>query len=437
MDGKIGMDSKLGHGSTFWFTAEFEKQFQNRDLQPETIVSIKNKKILIVDDNSTNRFFLEKQLRNWECLFKTAEDGQKALEILESNSSAEPFDIALIDMQMPGIDGEMLAEKIKNNPDFSNIILIMLTSVGKKGDVAKLKQIGCAAYLPKPVKPQLLYNCMLKAFTFYIQNKKEFITRHSLKEGKKQNIHILLAQNNIASQKLYLNILGKSGYKVDTVSNGLHAIKAYKTGKYNLILMQGEMSETSGFDAAKAIRAHEKTGKLKRTPIIGISDNALDEEKKRCLTSGMDEHIPKTIDSIKLIKIIEKWAEQNHTITNSVSNKKNEIIFNLKDALERAMDDKSFLEMVLGEFIKGLPLLINSMRQAIENNDKDALTRHAHSLKGSSANVGAKMITNTATSIETLGTDNDFNACGKKINELEKEVARFNEHINKIDWGKI
>ena len=437
MDGKIGMDSKPGHGSTFWFTAEFEKQFQNQDLQTEMSVSIKNKKILIVDDNATNRFFLEKQLRNWECIFETAESGQKALEILESNSSAEPFDIAVIDMQMPGIDGTMLAKKIKTTPDFSKIILIMLTSVGKKGDVAELKKIGCAAYLPKPVKPQLLYNCMVKAFSFYSQNKKEFITRHSLKEGKKQNIHILLAQNNIASQKLYLNILGKSGYKVDTVSNGVDAIKAYKTGKYNLILIQGEMSETSGFDAAKTIRTHEKTNRLKRTPIIGISDNSQTEEKKKCLTSGMDEHIPKTIDSINLIKIIEKWAEQNHTNINSVSNKKNEIIFNLKDALERAMDDKSFLEMVLDEFIKGLPLHINSMREAYENNDKDTLTQHAHSLKGSSANVGAKMITDIATSIETLGTDNDLNACDKKINELEKEVARFNEHINKIDWGKI
>ncbi|MCK5311185.1 MAG: response regulator [Desulfobacteraceae bacterium] len=437
MDGKIGMESKLGHGSTFWFTAEFEKQFRNSDMQPETLVSIKNKKILIVDDNATNRFFLEKQLKNWECIFDTAENGQKALEKIELRNSSDQFDIALIDMQMPGIDGETLAKKIKTNPDFSNIILIMLTSVGKKGDVAKLKKIGCAAYLPKPLNPHLLHNCILKAFTFYSQNKTEFITRHSLKEGKKQNICILLAQDNIASQKLYLNILGKSGYKVDTVSNGLDVLKAYKTGKYNLILMQGDMPETSGFDAAKKIRTHEKTKKLKRTPIIGISDNALSEERKKCLTSGMDEHIPKTIDSIKLIKIIEKQAEQNHTFSNSVSNNNNIIIFNLRDALARAMDDKSFLEMVLGEFIKGLPLHINSMKLAIENNDKNSLIRHAHSLKGSSANVGAKMITDSATSLETLGAGDDLNACDKKIDELEKEVAQFRKHINNIDWGKI
>ncbi|MCK5096543.1 MAG: response regulator, partial [Desulfobacteraceae bacterium] len=337
MNGKIGVDSKQGHGSSFWFTALFEKQTKNSEEKPIIFENIKNKKILIVDDNATNCYVLKKQVQSWECDFDIAENGKEALEKLTNNSSKQ-FDIALLDMQMPEMDGETLAKKIKSNPDFSNIILIMLTSLGQKGDGARLKKIGCAAYLPKPVKPSLLSDCIIKALTIYKQGQNEFITRYSLKEGKKQNIHILLAQDNIASQKLYVNILNKSGYRVDTVLSGHEAIKAFETGKYNLVLLNESLSEIDGFEVTKKIRTFEKQQRLKRTPILGITANAFSEDRERCLARGMNEQIPKTIDSIKLIAIIEKWAEKNRTFQKTISNKKEGAIFNLKDALERAMD---------------------------------------------------------------------------------------------------
>ncbi|MCK5541176.1 MAG: response regulator [Desulfobacterales bacterium] len=436
MNGKLGVESKLGHGSTFWFTALFEKQSQGLYKETATSENIKGKNILIVDDNTTNRFFLKKQVSAWECTFVEAINGKDALEKLANNTSRQ-FDIALLDMQMPEMNGEFLAQKIKSDPNFSNIILIMLTSVGKKGDVARLKKIGCAAYLPKPVKPHLLYDCIIKALTAYKQGKNEIITRHSLIEGKKQNVHILLAQSNITSQKMYLDILGKSGYKVDVVPNGVQAIEAFKTGKYNLILMNENMPEMNGFDATKNIRALEKQQGSKRIPILGITDNTMSQDRKKCLSLGMDDHLPKTIDSINLIKTIDKWAAQNQVFLKTLSPKNQGLIFNLEDALERAMDDKSFLEMILEEFMRGLPLHIDSIKEAILKEDKYSLIRESHSLKGSSSNVGAIGISSTAAELETAGTSDALSSCTKTLSKLENEVTRFCEHINKIEWRNI
>jgi PAS domain S-box-containing protein len=436
MNGKIGVESKPGHGATFWFTALFEKQSQGLYKEIATSESIKGKKILIVDDNDTNRLLLKKQIKTWECDFVEAINGKDAIKKLNSNTSKK-FDIAFLDMQMPEMNGEILAQKIKLNPEFSNIILIMLTSNGKKGDVARLKKIGCAAYLPKPVKPHMLYDCIISALTAHKQGQKQIITRHSLKEGTKQNIHILLAQNNIASQKLYLNILSQSGYKVKIASKRAEAIEAFKTGKYNLILMDENISELSGHDVTKEMRTLERQQKTKRVPILGITDSALRQDRKRCLSRGMDDQIPRMTDSIKLIKIIDKWAEKNQALLQTISNKNQGNVFNLKDALERAMDDKSFLKMILEEFIRGLPLHIDSIKEAVLKKDKYALIRTAHSLKGSSSNVGAVMISSTASELETAGTNDNLSSCTKTINKLDNEVTYFFEHINKIDWSKI
>ena len=437
MNGNMDLKTKEDHGSTFWFTALFEKQSKSSDIGPIATVNIKDIKILIVDHNTTDRFLLEKQLNGFKCNFDIAQSALEALEKIESSSSTKQFDIAILDMQMPGTNGETLAKKIKADPKFSDIILIMLTSVGKKGDGIRLKGIGCAAYLLKPLKPVLLHDCIIRAISIFRQGETEFITRHSLKEGKKQNVQILLAQDSIASQKLYLNILGKSGYKVDTAKNGSELINAYKTGKYNLILTQTDMQGMSGFEAARTIREHEKNKQLQHTPILGITANELSKDRKDCLASGMDDQIPKTLDSLKLIALIEKWAENSQTLQHKPRNKRKIDIFNYQDALERAMDDKSFLKMVLGEFIKGLPAQIDLIKQAASQKDQDLITLNARALKGSSSNVGAIMVSSVASTLEAGPENFDIDAFNIKINRLESEAALFSEHIKKIDWSRI
>ncbi|MCP3900733.1 MAG: Hpt domain-containing protein [Desulfobacteraceae bacterium] len=151
----------------------------------------------------------------------------------------------------------------------------------------------------------------------------------------------------------------------------------------------------------------------------------------------MDDQIPRAIDSIKLIKIIDKWAGQNQKFLKTISNKNQGNIFDLEDALERAMDDKSFLEMILEEFVRGLPLQIDYIKKAVLQKDKYALIRTSHSLKGSSANVGAIMIRTIAAELETAGTNDDLKSSPKTLNKLEAEVVRFCEHINKIEWDTI
>ena len=311
MNGQIGVESIEGKGSEFWFTAVFEKQSKKEGGKKNIPGSINGKRILIVDDNATNRYVLKKQLEQWECHYGEASDGVLALEELHrAVAEKTPYDFAIIDMQMPKMSGDLLGEKIKQDINLKDTIMIMMASVGKRGDAMWLKKIGFAAYLNKPVKQSQLYDCFatLAGMPKNIREPAAIITRHSLAETQQKKIRILVVDDNKINQMVAIKFLGKFGQSADVADNGKEALNIMAKIPYDIIFMDCQMPVMNGYKATMAIRDSSSKVLNHKVPVIAMTANALQGDRDKCLNAGMDDYLTKPINPQKLSSMLKKWA---------------------------------------------------------------------------------------------------------------------------------
>ncbi|MBU1341464.1 MAG: response regulator [Proteobacteria bacterium] len=439
MGGKIDVQSTPGQGSVFRFALEFEKQSTDLKIPISIPKTIKDKKMLIVDDTAANRLMLKGLLNSWGCVFEEAATAERALEKLAlSGHMGRQFDIVLMDMQMPGMDGETLAGKIRSNPDLSNIILIMLSSMGKRGDVARLKKIGVQGYLPKPVNPSLLFDCITTALAMQDQETKDIITRHSLKENKKQQVRILMVEPGVVNGKIVKNILNKSGYSAQIAADWVQAKEAFQTGLYTIVLLEADPMNPQFSNRVKQIQGLGKNKGQKKITLLAMTEHDIKQGDERMI----DDYIQKPVMPDNLLAVIEKWTGQaENSDKKAASHERTSIsknqgdIFNYTAALERAMDDKSFLEMLLTEFSKSLPEKLAAMKGLILKNEHKALSARANSLRGSASNIGADGISAAALELEKNADIGDIESMHQNLGQLENEYQRFKKHINTIQWG--
>jgi signal transduction histidine kinase/DNA-binding response OmpR family regulator len=299
MGGQIGVESTEGVGSTFWFTATLDKQPVASRKAPVELEDVKNMRVLIVDDNSTNRRILQTYLTAWGCRPTEVANADEAMQELQTSiDNNDPFQIALLDMQMPGMDGETLGKQIRTNPQFQNTILTMLTSAGQRGDAKRLREAGFAAYLTKPVKQSQLLDC-LRTITSNSTNDplEAIVTRHSLTENRKRRIRILLAEDNIMNQKVALRILEtKLGYRANAVANGAEAVESLSRQHYDLVLMDCQMPIMDGYDATRTIRDTISPVKNHNIPIIAMTANAMKGDREKCINAGMNDYVTKPVN---------------------------------------------------------------------------------------------------------------------------------------------
>lgn len=310
MAGQIGVESEEGQGSTFWFTVVLEKQPEDQKREVIIPEDIRGQRILMVDDNATNRQVLKKFLKSWGCRFEEAPDGREALvKIREAAEAEDGFRIAIIDMQMPVMDGETLGLAIKADAMLRDMALVMLTSMGKRGDAARFQEIGFSAYLTKPIKQSQLYNCLTTVLGLSTSDKKTvsrpIITRHSLSEDRKRRIRILLAEDNIINQKVAQRMLEKLGYRANVVANGKEVVKALETAPYDLVLMDVQMPEMSGYEATKVIRDSNSSVKNHSVPVIAMTAHAMKGDREKCLEAGMDDYVSKPVQPKLLAEAID------------------------------------------------------------------------------------------------------------------------------------
>ncbi|MCP4251921.1 MAG: response regulator [Candidatus Scalindua sp.] len=310
--GQIGMESEEGKGSTFWFTAKLKKQPINHQIDHLGFGNINNLRVLVVDDNSTNRYILRKYLESWSCRAEVAVSAEEAMtKLLEATEINDPFKIALLDFCMPEVNGETLCNEIKEVPQLKDLVLVMLTSIGKRGDAEHFQKLGFAAYLLKPVKQSMLLDCIRivtgESSSAVEEPSKPIVTQYLISEDHRQHKRILLAEDNVVNMKIALRILEKKlGYHVDSVSNGKEAVANLQRYDYDIVIMDCQMPEMDGYEASRYIRDESSNVKDHNIPIIAMTANAMKGDREKCLEAGMSDYITKPINTEEMAEAIKR-----------------------------------------------------------------------------------------------------------------------------------
>ena len=315
MNGRIGVESQVGKGSTFWFTARFNKQKQSAVPTLRLPEDLAGKRILVVDDNKTNLQILQNYLEHWGFVCDSAWSGEMALAMLQAAVKCNaPYDLVITDLQMPEFDGVELGHRVKSDSRLKDILMIMLSSRGLRGDAARIRKIGFAGYLTKPVRRSQLYNCILMAFSHRVKeaesSKPSLVTRHVLKEAKKQNFKILLVEDNKVNQVLALRLLKKWGFNGEAVANGQEAINSLSMIPYDLVLMDVQMPVMDGLEATRRIRGGKTDVINPGVPIVAMTAHAMKGDRQRCLEAGMSDYLSKPINPDALLEVLEKYLPQ-------------------------------------------------------------------------------------------------------------------------------
>jgi signal transduction histidine kinase/CheY-like chemotaxis protein len=306
MGGKIGVDSCVGKGSTFWFTVQLQHQ-QAISTHPlpgeEALRALSGARILVVDHNEHNRLLLQEMLGRWGFAVTLATDADTALESLEAAQAAgQPFRAMLVERLLRGVDGETLGHWVRERLPLKNTRLILMTTIGYRGDAQRLTEIGFSGYLPKPIKRRLLIDCLLTVLGEAPKNA-GLVTRHSISEARRSDARLLLAEDNKVNQKVAMSLLKKLGYDhVDIAEDGMQAVNMVATRHYDLILMDCLMPTMDGYAATRELR---RRGAV--MPILAFTANVMAEDVEECLAAGMNDHLLKPVNYQALGEALEHW----------------------------------------------------------------------------------------------------------------------------------
>ncbi len=438
MGGEIGVESEYGQGSSFWFTAVFEKQVKppTEELIP---IQISDLRILGVDDNATNRMIVSKMLENQDCHIAIAASGKEALTVLRSAAlSGNPFQVVLLDMQMPEMDGEHTLKEIKNDPLIRDVQVIILTSMGHRGDATRLEAMGCAGYLLKPIRQMQLVDAIATVASRKslagLPGATRLVTRHTLNENHRKDVRILLAEDNEINQKLTVTLLQKNGFAVEVVDNGELAMQAVKRGRYELVLMDVQMPVMDGLEATQAIRQWE--GSSRHIPIIAMTAHAMKKDHDLCLAAGMDDYLTKPLNPKEVLAAIEYWSKESGTRqpvdaeTQTSPEDDNDIeVVNLKSGLERMMGDMDIYRELFTEFVNDLDQRVPQIAAAHAKRDGAELARLAHYIKGASLNLGIDPLGAFAKELEMRAKAGEMEEARLLVERIQVELPRLHHFL--------
>ncbi len=372
--------------------------------------------VLVVDDNPTNRCWLDTMLKNWSMRPTLAVDGFEALDILAKQS----YPLILLDGHMPGMSGFDVAQQIQE--DRRSATVIMLTSSGERGDAKRCQALGIRGYLTKPVSQddlrttiRLLLNPNNTAAAT-----EALVTRHTVRELR-DSLSILLAEDNVVNQKLTVTILSRRGYHVTVVNNGQEAIDALGAARFDLILMDMQMPVMDGLEASRHIRAMRENSTWPPTPIIALTANAMSGDRERYLQAGLDGYISKPIDTTRTLEEINRvlGLADSSELRLAAQEQDTTPVFDHQQALKNCDDDETFLPLLLAAFIDDMPQRMAELRDGISRGDLAAITMAAHTLKGSCLSIAALRLATQCRRMETAADEGRRADAVASLAELE------------------
>jgi two-component system sensor histidine kinase/response regulator len=438
MGGNIQVESALGAGSTFSFTASFEKQDDPRAAPMGMLTGVR---ALIVESTAINRGILHSQMSNWGMTNRLALAPQQAIDLLaEAATRGAPYDLAIVDLGLPGMDALELARRIRARADIGKVRLVMLTR--RQVDIRNARDAGYDACLAKPVRQTVLYECLVNVMAGEPQ---ETVALPAVSQpantapaGLRGNI--LLVEDNLINQQVALGILQIQGYNVTVVSNGREALEAHAQGAFDLILMDCHMPEMDGFEATRELRGRERSSGGKRMPIIALTANAMAQDREECLNAGMDDHLSKPFSMQTLQDMLDRWMPKAPAAQAKAAEPAEPAPGRAGEVLDRRVLDQlskvltngkpELLSRVINLYLVESPKLMQKLKQAAVASDALEIARSAHSLKSSSGNVGAKVLSRYCADIEASARGADTEEARRILAKIETEHGRVQRALS-------
>ncbi len=448
MNGSIWVESEEGQGSVFHFrvtvpVSEAASALAD-DADPDASdpsLTLRDKRVLIVDDNATNRRVLEDMLGRWECLTESACDGAAALELLgNAVAQSQLFDLVVLDVHMPEMDGFQVEREIRGGSQYGKPEIVFLSSGSSKNDGADQEVSSRNTFLTKPIKQSVLLDTLLTLFSRdrVSAHRRSLERRASAVDRRQYRARILLVEDNLVNREVASGILNNANHDVTMAEHGRIALELLEQKSFDLIFMDMQMPEMDGFEATRRIRADRRWRNL---PVIAMTAHALEGDRERCIAAGMDDYIAKPVKAEELLRMVDTWMSAAATPDKSVGSlgappesssdsvSVPERPLDLQKALESLGDDRELFDEALATFLENIPQALDAIQSAISEADSARLQMAAHSLKGAASNIYAEPTRSVAQQLEQLGQEGQFQAAVTMLEELQASLDRLREFV--------
>jgi len=439
MGGDVGAHSELKRGSRFWFTLPLPTGLQAAT--PTAIVPTRlGRRVLVVDDNETNRRVVAGQLMHAGLEVSLAGGGIEAMALLHhAVVDQRPYEVVLADHRMHDMDGATLGERINADPQLSQARLVMLTSVDRHGDIHRFASLGFAAYLTKPIRARELLECIDRVLAhdskqWHMQSQ-PIVTRNQLtaQDTRRYAGTVLLVEDNPVNQKVAVRFLERMGCSVRVADNGAEAVRACEDSTFDIILMDMQMPVMDGLTATTRIRERETGDGRENVPIVALTANAMANQLERCMDAGMNDFLTKPLEIPKLHEILTKYGLR---ASGDVSPQRadagdNDVPVDLARLNDLTEGDPEFAQELARTFVASGEQALHEARVALGNLDRTALSRIAHKIKGASANIHAEPLRALAHTLETQAASMDQPRLHEMVDSLATELARATDFLNR------
>ena len=438
MGGRVWAESEVGRGSTFHFVARLGLGDPRAlELPTHEPVLLHNTRVLVVDDNVTNRRILEETLANWGLAVVATSNSSSALLLARQACwENQPFRLLLTDINMPEMDGFELSRQMKSDRRLQDIVIIALTSGSRLGDSARCDELGIAAHLMKPVKQSELFDTIVKSLGITAVEDEPASERLTPTEEPLPPLRVLLAEDSLFNQRLAIGVLERHGHQVVVANNGREAVQAVQQDRFDIVLMDVQMSEMDGLEATAAIRQWE--GEVGgHIPIVAMTAHAMKGDRELCMDAGMDGYVPKPVRSKELFSVMRQLLGGAPAASDKATPPETEpaVEVDLSGLLENVGGNRALLHELIDIFLDECPRHATSIRQAIAARDAATLRLAAHTLKGALRHFGAEHSASLAQSLEDMGKNGSVDSAAPIFAQLEPELRRVIAHLQASAHG--